>query len=48
MKEKGGGREKYSHHGQALYISPGHHLVAVGEADLELSHSHHLLLWVVG
>lgn len=27
---------------QRLLVAPGHHLVAVGEADLELAHLHHL------
>jgi len=32
---------------QAGHVTPGDHLVAVDEANLELAHCDHLLLWVV-
>lgn len=35
-----------SHHCQALYVTPRYNLMSMGQANLELTHCHHLLLRV--
>ena len=35
-----------AYHSEALEVPPRHHLMAVGEANLEVANCHHLLFWV--
>ena len=35
-----------AYHREALDVPPGHHLVAMGDADTKLANRHYLLLWI--